>query len=118
MLFDHMIEENSLEIDKEQSNLIKGMIKGKKVVDYGIPWIYDVISSKKTGMDVDRMDYMRRDPLHLGLQDLVFHPQIYLDNVRIIDGNVCYSSKVNTTSKNLSKFLKIFSSCLTEFLDL
>ena len=43
---------------------------------------------------MDRFDYMRRDPLHLGQQDLVFHPQIYLDNFMIIDGNIAFSSKI------------------------
>jgi len=37
---------------------------------------------------------MRRDPLHLGQQDLVFHPTIYLENMKIIDGELCFSSKI------------------------
>ena len=40
------------------------------------------------------MDYMRRDPLHLGQDDLVFHPSLYFENMKIIDGNLCFSSKI------------------------
>ena len=44
---------------------------------------------------MDRFDYMRRDPLHLGQQDLVFHPQIYLDNFKIIDNQIAFNSKIS-----------------------
>ena len=42
---------------------------------------------------MDRFDYMRRDPLHLGLQDLVFHPQFYFENFKIVEGDFCFNNK-------------------------
>lgn len=94
MLIEHMIDQNNLPIEKDQLSFIQSLIEGDSKVDYSRKWLYDVISSKRVGLDVDRFDYMRRDPLHLGQQDLVFHPQIYLDNLKIIDGNLCFSNKM------------------------
>ena len=94
MLLEHLIDTNNIEIEKDQLNFINGLIRGDRRTDYNQDWIYEVVSSKKTGLDMDRFDYMRRDPLHLGQQDLVFHPQIYLDNFQIVEGNIAFSSKI------------------------
>lgn len=95
MLIGHMIDEYNIDIEKDQLRFIEGLIDGKRKIDYEYDWIYEIISSKKVGLDVDRFDYMRRDPLHLGQQDLIFHPQIYLDNFKIVDGKMVFSSKVS-----------------------
>lgn len=97
-----MIDEYNIDIEQDQLRFIQGLIDGKKKVDYEQDWIYEIISSKKVGLDVDRLDYMRRDPLHLGQQDLIFHPQIYLDNFKIVEGKIVFSSKV----KNILNFFK------------
>lgn len=89
-----MIDDYNIDIEQGQLRFIQGLIDGKRKVDYELAWIYEIISSKNVGLDVDRFDYMRRDPLHLGQEDLIFHPKIYLDNFKIIDGNLVFSSKV------------------------
>lgn len=66
MLLEHLIEENNIEIEKDQLNFINGLIRGDRRTNYEHDWVYEVVSSKKTGLDMDRFDYMRRDPLHLG----------------------------------------------------
>lgn len=66
-----------------------------KSVDIFDPdWIYEIISSKKYGMDVDRFDYMMRDPLHTSQKDLVFNPYIYMDNFEIIDNKMVFNVKI------------------------
>lgn len=45
-------------------------------------------------MDVDRFDYMMRDPMHLNQKDLIFHPTIYLDNFKIVDNMSVYNIKI------------------------
>jgi HD superfamily phosphohydrolase len=32
-----------------------------------VEWIYEIISNSKTGIDVDRWDYMNRDPKMVGM---------------------------------------------------
>lgn len=45
-------------------------------------------------MDVDRFDYMMRDPLHTNQKDLVFNPNIYMENFEIIDGKMVFNIKI------------------------
>lgn len=45
-------------------------------------------------MDVDRFDYMMRDPLHTNQKDLVFQPSIYMDNFEIIDNSMVFNIKI------------------------
>lgn len=46
-------------------------------------------------MDVDRFDYMMRDALHTGQSDLVFHPEIYMNNFKIVDNRLAYQAKIS-----------------------
>ena len=94
MLLDDMIDTYNIDMEMHQLRFIKGLIAAERREDYGIDWIYEVISSKKYGMDVDRFDYMMRDPLHTGQKDLVFHPNFYLDNFEIINNSVVFNIKI------------------------
>lgn len=95
MLLDDMIDTYNIDIEDHQVRFIKGLIQGERREDYDIDWVYEIISSKKYGMDVDRFDYMMRDPLHTNQKDLVFHPQIYMDNFEIIDNCMVYNIKIS-----------------------
>jgi deoxynucleoside triphosphate triphosphohydrolase SAMHD1 len=94
MLFDDMIDTYHIDMEAHQIKFIKGLIRGERACNYDIDWIYEVISSKKYGLDVDRFDYMMRDPLHTGQVDLVFRPSIYLDNFSIIENEMVYNGKI------------------------
>lgn len=100
-MFDHMIDSQNLEIEQDQARFIKDLIAGEQKVNYNLSkiffekdWIHQVISSKEVGLDVDRFDYMYRDPCKLGLRELIFYPNIYLENFEIIEGKIVFNDKV------------------------
>lgn len=95
MLLDDMIDTYNIDIEGHQVRFIKGLIQGERRENYDIDWVYEIISSKKYGMDVDRFDYMMRDPLHTNQKDLVFHPSIYMDNFEVIDNCMVYNIKIS-----------------------
>ncbi len=49
-------------------NLIHGKRDGTR------NWEFEIISNKKNGIDVDKLDYFRRDAFHLGAKN------IYIDH--------------------------------------
>lgn len=98
MLLDDMVDTYNIDIEPNQVKFIKGLIAGERRVDYDIDWIYEIISSKKYGMDVDRFDYMMRDPMHTNQKDLVFHPSIYMENFEIINNQAVYKEKVTSSN--------------------
>uniref|UniRef100_A0A672J2R4 HD domain-containing protein n=1 Tax=Salarias fasciatus TaxID=181472 RepID=A0A672J2R4_SALFA len=85
-LFDHLVKEYKLEdeiidekirLEKEDLTFIKEMINPTKVQD---KWpfegrgeeksfLYEIVSNKLSGIDVDKFDYLERDCLHMGLKN-------------------------------------------------
>jgi len=57
-----------------------GVIKGRPVEK---AWLYEIVSNWRSGIDVDKFDYFRRDALFLGIQRQFDHDR-YLLGVRVI----------------------------------
>lgn len=57
-----------------------GLMKGRPVEK---AWLYEIVSNWRSGIDVDKFDYFRRDALFLGIQRQFDHDR-YLLGVRVI----------------------------------
>ncbi|CAN9515546.1 unnamed protein product [Ophioblennius macclurei] len=81
-MFDHLVEENGLEMETEYNldgrdlTFIKEMMNPQKDQE---PWpfkgrgedksfLYEIVANKLNGLDVDKFDYLERDCLHVGLK--------------------------------------------------
>ncbi|XP_041801066.1 deoxynucleoside triphosphate triphosphohydrolase SAMHD1-like isoform X2 [Chelmon rostratus] len=86
-MFDHLVKCNSLEqvmekyglVPSEDLDFIKDMIDRPKAASKE-PWpykgrsedksfLFDIVSNKRNGVDVDKWDYLARDCYHLGIQN-------------------------------------------------
>lgn len=56
------------------------------------PFMYQIVANSKSGIDVDKFDYIKRDTYNLGLEYSIDIDTL-LEMARIIDGNVCYPDK-------------------------
>ena len=75
---------DSNRLKEEWSNVIKGRSVEKA-------WMYEIISNWRSGIDVDKFDYFRRDALYLGIQ-IQFDHNRYINSVRVIkDENDVYT---------------------------
>ncbi|XP_065817364.1 deoxynucleoside triphosphate triphosphohydrolase SAMHD1 [Labrus bergylta] len=87
-MLDHLLKENNLEpvmekyklIPEEDITFIKEMIAGPLQESEGQKWpykgrpekksfLYEIVSNKKNGVDVDKFDYLARDSLYLGIMN-------------------------------------------------
>uniref|UniRef100_A0A672J5Z1 HD domain-containing protein n=1 Tax=Salarias fasciatus TaxID=181472 RepID=A0A672J5Z1_SALFA len=83
-LFDHLVKEYKLEdeiidekkkirLEKEDLTFIKEMINPTKWPFEGRgeekSFLYEIVSNKLNGIDVDKFDYLERDCLHMGLKN-------------------------------------------------
>lgn len=58
-----------------------GHIRGRPVEK---AWLYEIVSNWRSGIDVDKFDYFRRDALFLGIQRQFDHDR-YLKGVRVVE---------------------------------
>lgn len=56
--------------------------------------MYDIVSNKKNGLDVDRFDYLHWDALYLNIKQDAFNCQKLIDNSRVIDNQICYNFEI------------------------
>jgi HD superfamily phosphohydrolase len=61
----------------------------------GLPkWVFDLVSNKTTTIDVDKFDYLKRDPA--GLKTMhEFSWEILFRETRIVKGEICYNTKTH-----------------------
>jgi HD superfamily phosphohydrolase len=57
-------------------------------------WLFDIVSNKKSGFDLDKLDYLNRDLLHtkINLSQIGF--KRIIQNARIIGNQIGYNKKV------------------------
>mmetsp|Transcript_5438 Transcript_5438/g.4123 ORF Transcript_5438/g.4123 Transcript_5438/m.4123 type:complete len:172 (+) Transcript_5438:525-1040(+) len=102
MLFEHLVEEYSIDIDKERVNFVSNLIKGDFEKDYSERrWMFEIIANKKNSLDVDKFDYLQRDSKSMGFPGTGFDVQRILDNSRVIDNQICYHSKIYNVLQNV-----------------
>ena len=96
-MIDYLIDDNNIDIETEDSNLIKNIIMGAKKNTNRIDsrnYIYEIVANGSNCIDVDKLDYLSRDMHHLfGNTKSYNFTRIYKYN-RIIDNTICYNSKV------------------------
>lgn len=63
--------------------------------DYKRNPIYNIVNNSINSIDVDKMDYLRRDPRHIGL-DYSFDPSRILNKSTVINNEIIYNSSISS----------------------
>lgn len=61
-------------LSEEELMIIEAMIIGKRIPNYP-PFLFEIVANKDSGLDTDKMDYLKRDAFHIG------KPQITIDYI-------------------------------------
>lgn len=98
MMFDYLIDNNSIDIDDYKKKLIQKLILGETTPSdhndfYYEPWIFEIVANKKNSIDVDKFDYICRDSYHIGLQSAFVDYDRIFQTSRIINNNLCFNIK-------------------------
>ena len=79
-------------IDKETCNFIGDLINPCK--NSPTCFIYQIISNKLNGLDVDKLDYLTRDCYYLG-KSVPFELNRILSNIIVLDDNINFPEKIS-----------------------
>ncbi|ELR12429.1 HD domain containing protein [Acanthamoeba castellanii str. Neff] len=81
-------------LSESQRKRVKCMIKGKvDKTDTGRPFLYDIVSNSKNGIDADKFDYLSRDCLMTQSEPAAFNYKSVIEASRIENGEICYAAK-------------------------
>lgn len=97
-IIDFMIDENSIDIEREDVRFVQSLIAGEPFVgaknerEEGRMWMYDIVANKRNSIDVDKWDYLARDCYGLGIKSSYDHSRL-MSYSRVIDNEICYHAK-------------------------
>uniref|UniRef100_A0A3Q4HAD3 HD/PDEase domain-containing protein n=1 Tax=Neolamprologus brichardi TaxID=32507 RepID=A0A3Q4HAD3_NEOBR len=125
-MFDHLVVANGLKQEMKRNRLrlptdltfIKEMIKPLKSDDAEVLWpykgrdknksfLYEIVSNKQNGIDVDKFDYFARDCHHLGIRNNFDHKR-FIMFARVCDVEEDGRKHICSRDKELSNLYDIF----------
>ena len=115
-LIDYIIDkyyiDNPVLNDKSKIHLIKNLILGgelNKNTSSELNWLYQIVANKTNSIDVDKIDYLRRDTYMIGQKCGSIDFDRLFSGVRVINNDLCYNIK------NDSDILKLFQSRFRQY---
>jgi HD superfamily phosphohydrolase len=66
------------------------------------------VANKRNSIDVDKFDYLLRDAYHIGYKDQSFDYKTIMKNSLVVEGEICYNSKVKNKLIDGNKSLRSF----------
>ncbi|KAM1194354.1 hypothetical protein ACFX15_020656 [Malus domestica] len=93
-MIDYIVEENNIDIDSAVLKRVKELIlassnHGEQNSMTKNRFLYDIVANGRTGIDVDKFDYMVRDSRACGI-GCSFQFERLMETMRVIDDEICY----------------------------
>ncbi|WOG93389.1 hypothetical protein DCAR_0312673 [Daucus carota subsp. sativus] len=96
-MVDYIVDEHNIEIESDTVKRVKEMILAgsdfaSKNSAREKQFLYDIVANGRTGIDVDKFDYIVRDCRACGL-GCNFQFQRLMETMRVMDDEICYRAK-------------------------
>ncbi|XP_058193193.1 uncharacterized protein LOC131310283 isoform X2 [Rhododendron vialii] len=96
-MIEHIVDVHSIDIERESLNKVKEMVVASNENPASKSskeklFLYDIVANGRNGIDVDKFDYMVRDSRACRLGYEFQFPRL-LENMRVIDDEICYRAK-------------------------
>ncbi|ELP95246.1 sam/hd domain protein, putative [Entamoeba invadens IP1] len=86
-LFKKIVDDESIDFTTDEVRGVEEIILNN--LTSSKKWRRQIVSNESNGIDVDRLDYIRRDSYHLNIP-LRFKVENIIQNSVILDNNICY----------------------------
>ena len=98
MLLDYLVDENNIDLEREDLRMIKDIVLGDKPPIGSLnekPWLYDIVCNKANSIDVDKFDYISRDAYHIGIKNIFFDNDRIIDSMRVMGNSISFHCKTD-----------------------
>ncbi|KAF9906960.1 SAM domain and HD [Linnemannia zychae] len=93
MMLEYLIDDNHLDIDREDINFMKDLIMGERRGNsQRHAFLFDIVSNKRNSLDVDKYDYLQRDCYNVGIKSSIDCSRL-MKMSRVIDDQICWHHK-------------------------
>lgn len=107
-MIEHMVDVHNIDIERDSLNKVKEMVvaSNENALSKSSKeklFLYDIVANGRNGIDVDKFDYMVRDSRACRLGVEFQFPRL-LENMRVIDDEICYRAKERFAVHKLFSF--------------
>jgi deoxynucleoside triphosphate triphosphohydrolase SAMHD1 len=96
LILEHIVNKYNIDLSEEDIKFIGDLINPYDLdfskIDKNKHFLYEIVSNRRNGIDVDKFDYLKRDTFYLGLSFSLDCSRI-IKYVRVIDGKLSYLDK-------------------------
>ncbi|KAI7828957.1 hypothetical protein BC939DRAFT_500407 [Gamsiella multidivaricata] len=93
MMLEYLVDDNAVDIDREEINFIKDLIMGERRYNtQRHAFLFDIVSNKRNSLDVDKYDYLQRDCYNVGIKSSIDCSRL-MKMSRVIDDQICWHHK-------------------------
>ncbi|KAF9910748.1 SAM domain and HD [Lobosporangium transversale] len=93
MMLEYLVDDNGVDIDREELNFIKDLIMGERRGNsQRHAFLFDIVSNKRNSLDVDKYDYLQRDCYNVGIKSSIDCSRL-MRMSRVIDDQICWHHK-------------------------
>jgi len=105
-LFDKMIDENHIDLDKPKINFVHDVITGnpskpQQTEFEQTQYLYQIVANNKTNIDTDKFDYITRDSHKIGVFHQCDYERIIYNSAIDSTGNISYYANCQNDIYNL-----------------
>lgn len=93
-MFDYLVDDNNIDIEKEDIDFVKSLISGhvNSSTLREKKFLFDIVSNSRNSVDVDKFDYLSRDCFNLNIK--AWHDSDRLiKHSRVINDEICFQEK-------------------------
>lgn len=88
----YLVKKYNIALTNQDITLISNLIYPNNIEITKRHFLYEIVSNKRNGIDVDKFDYLKRDTFYLGMSFSLDCSRI-LKYARVIDDRICYLDK-------------------------
>ena len=96
-IIEYMIKKYKLKFTINEIQFIKDLINPK---NNNTGYLYQIVSNYTSGLDCDKIDYILRDSLNVGLNNNIEYERV-IDTCRVIENTICFPYKIRFSIYNI-----------------
>lgn len=96
-IIEYMINKYKFKFSSEEIKFIKDLINPN---DDNVGYLYQIVANYKSGLDCDKIDYILRDSINVGLNRSIDYNRL-IDTCHVIENEICFPYKIRFSIYNI-----------------
>lgn len=89
LFFEHIVDTKNLDVSSKEVKFVQNLISGTPSPNEERKFLYQVVSNPFNSIDVDKWDYLQRDPFYAGFT-MSYNCERIMNVAKVLDNEICF----------------------------